>query len=404
MSGTGRIAPQAWMQAPATRAVMAALESKDAAPRFVGGCVRDALAGRPVKDIDIATPLTPQDIMARLKAAGIRAVPTGIDHGTVTAVAAHTPFEITTLRVDVETYGRHAKVAFTGDWVADAARRDLTINALSCEADGSLHDPFDGARDLRAGRIRFVGDARARIREDYLRLLRYFRFQAHYGREAPDAETLAIIADEASHLHRLSGERVREEILKLLAAPDPLPTIDIMIAQGVLREILPGGFDTAALRAALDAGVSDPLHRLAALTEADAGIARRIAERLRLSNKQAKALTALSEAAQIFDAGLSPHAKWRAHRALGPDLVAAAVRLERARHHTGDDKALRQAVNEAEALAAKTFPLRGADALKSGMAAGPELGDSLAAVEVWWAENGFKATRAQCLEYMKAQF
>jgi len=407
MSDTGRIAPRDWMLAPATRSVMAALGKTGAAPRFVGGCVRDALAERPVKDIDIATPLSPEEVLARLKAAGIKSVPTGIAHGTVTAIVEHTPFEITTLRVDVETDGRHAKVAFTDDWVADAARRDLTINALSCEMDGTLHDPFGGAEDLRAGRIRFVGEARARLREDYLRLLRYFRFQAHFGRAAPDAETLAVIAEEAPNLRQLSGERVREEILKLLAAPDPLPAIETMIARSILAEVLPGAFDPAVLGASLRAGVADPLHRLAALIEPDRETARQAAERLRLSNKQAKALGALADSARGLSAGLTPHKRWRAHVDIGPELIGAAVRLDWARRHAGGElvggPALSQAVNEAEALAAKTLPLRGADALKLGMKAGPELGGMLAAVEVWWAEGGFKATRAQCREYMKAR-
>ncbi len=410
MSKVGRIAPQDWMRAPATRRVMAALDAAGAAPRFVGGCVRDALVRRPVKDIDIATPLAPEEVMACLKAAGIKVVPTGIAHGTVTAVAEHTSFEITTLRVDVETYGRHAKVAFTDDWVADSARRDLTINALSCEADGTLHDPFGGVEDLRAGRIRFVGDVRARIREDYLRLLRYFRFQAHYGREAPAPDILAIVAEEAPHLHTLSGERVREEILKILAAHDPVPIVEIMIAQGVAREILHGNLHPAALSALIRSEPPeespDPLLRLAALIDADADVARQVAERLRLSNKQGKALAALAEPACALGPDLTRHARWRAHRSLGPELAGAVVRLDWARRHAADgavpDTAFRESLQAAEALAAKTFPLRGADAIEIGVATGPELGRLLDAVEAWWAEDGCRASRRQCLDHLKA--
>jgi len=186
-----RLAPQPWMTAPETRAVVAALTADGTEVRFVGGCVRDALLGRPVKDVDIATPDRPQRVMELLARAGIRAIPTGIEHGTVTAVVGRTPFEITTLRRDVETYGRRAKVAFTDDWTADAARRDFTINALSCTPDGRLYDPFGGLADLRAGRVRFVGDPEARIREDVLRLLRFFRFYAHYGAAPPDPAALA---------------------------------------------------------------------------------------------------------------------------------------------------------------------------------------------------------------------
>ena len=231
MTPAGRLEPQPWMSAPETRAVVAALSADGAELRFVGGCVRDALADRPVTDFDLATPEPPERVVALLQRAGIKAVPTGIEHGTITAVSGGMPFEVTTLREDVETYGRHAKVAFTDDWVADAARRDFTINALSCSPEGLLYDPFDGLKDLEAGRVRFVGDARARIHEDALRLLRFFRFHAHYGRGAPDLDGLAAASDLAPHLAALSGERVRNELLRLLAAPDPVPVVDIMLAR-----------------------------------------------------------------------------------------------------------------------------------------------------------------------------
>jgi hypothetical protein len=242
-----RIEPQSWMTAPHTRAVLAALSAEGAAPRFVGGCVRDAELGRPVKDIDIATPDPPERVLALLERAGLKAVPTGLAHGTVTAISRGRPFEVTSLRIDVETYGRHAKVEFTDDWQADAGRRDLTINALSCAPDGRIFDYFGGLEDLRAGRVRFVGDPRARIREDYLRLLRFFRFHAHYGRGAPDPEGLAAAGELAPKATKLSGERVRAELLRLLAAPDPVPVLDLMAARGVLRVFLPEAADTAAL-------------------------------------------------------------------------------------------------------------------------------------------------------------
>ncbi|HSR72244.1 MAG TPA: CCA tRNA nucleotidyltransferase, partial [Kiloniellales bacterium] len=186
MTPAGRLPPQPWMEAPETRRVIEALSATGHEARFVGGCVRDALAGRPVRDLDIATRATPTEVIELLEIADIKTVPTGLAHGTVTAVTGGRAFEITTLREDVETYGRHARVAFTDDWKADAARRDFTINALSCAPDGTLYDFFGGIADLKAGRIRFVGDARARITEDYLRLLRFFRFQAHYGRVPPE--------------------------------------------------------------------------------------------------------------------------------------------------------------------------------------------------------------------------
>ncbi len=410
MSDT-HIAPQPWMQAPATVKVMAALAAAGAAPRFVGGCVRDALAGRPVKDIDIATPLSPEAVMAALRRAGIKTVPTGIAHGTVTAVVAHTPFEITTLRIDVETYGRHAKVAFTDDWVADSARRDLTINALSCEPDGTLHDPFGGAEDLRAGRVRFVGDARARIEEDHLRLLRFFRFQAHYGKTAPEPGTLEVAASLAPKLRRLSGERVRDELIKLLRAADPVPVIEIMLARAVLQQVLPVSGTTAVLRAILrsctgDEEGADPIVRLAALIEPDGAKANEAAAHLRFSNRDRSALIALAEPEVHLDPALHPRDRWRTLRKLGVPLYRALLRLDWARRHSGDDTrpgdAFRQALDEAEDLAAKDFPLRGTDILDLGVPQGPDLGRLLEAVEIWWAEDGFRASRNGCLARLKA--
>ncbi|MDX1426079.1 MAG: CCA tRNA nucleotidyltransferase, partial [Kiloniellales bacterium] len=285
MEPAGKIAPQDWMTAPATRAVLAALGAEGAVPRFVGGCVRDAVVARPVTDVDIATPDPPQRVIALIERAGLKAVPTGLAHGTVTAVADGRPFEVTSLRVDVETYGRHAKVAFTDDWQADAARRDLTINALSCDPDGRIYDYFGGLADLRAGRVRFVGEPRARIREDYLRLLRFFRFHAHYGRGAPDPEGLAAAGELAPEATHLSGERVRAELLRLLAAPDPAPVVAVMAAAGVLRAFLPEagpGPDGAAALAALGelpgaTAEPDPLLRLAALLPPDPAAAGAVA-------------------------------------------------------------------------------------------------------------------------------
>jgi poly(A) polymerase len=225
-----RLAQQAWMHTPAIRRVVAALEEDGEEARLVGGCVRDALAGRPIKDIDLATPLRPEAVIERLERAGIRVVPTGLSHGTVTAIVGprKDAVEITTLRVDRETDGRRAIVDFTDDWTADAARRDFTINAISLSSDGRIHDPFGGAADLAQGRVRFVGEASQRIREDFLRLLRFFRFHAYYGRGAMDPEALAAARELAPGLARLSAERVREELLRLLAAPDPLACLEAM--------------------------------------------------------------------------------------------------------------------------------------------------------------------------------
>ena len=410
----GKIPLQDWMRAPATRAVIAALTAEGAEVRFVGGCVRDALAGREVRDIDIATKLAPAEVMRLLEAAGLKAIPTGVAHGTVTAVAHGEPFQITTLRVDVETYGRRAKVAFTDDWIADAARRDFTFNALSCGPDGTYYDPFDGAADLAAGRVRFVGEARARIEEDTLRLLRFFRFQAHFGKQPPDPEILEVAAALAPSLAQLSGERVRDELFRLLEAPDPLPVVEILIARRVLRAVVPTLGDAALLRALLrvearDAPI-DPVLRLAALVAPGRAGAEALAGRLRLSNHQRFALVYLIDPPLDPWAEVSLKDRHRAVRKLGAPLFRKVLRLCWARHHLGDARAkpdaapevaLQAAFAEAERLAGIAFPLFGRDALALGVAEGPALGGLLDAVEAWWAECDFAPSREDCLEHLK---
>ena len=276
MQPSDRLDPQPWMTAPETVAVMAALSAAAGEARFVGGCVRDALLGRKVRDVDIATHEPPERVMNLLKRAGIKAIPTGIKHGTVTAVTGAKHFEITTLRRDVETYGRHAKVEYTDDWQADAARRDFTMNALFCGADGTIYDPFGGLADLRAQRVRFVGDPETRIREDVLRLLRFFRFHAHYGKPPPDAAALAACRSLAPLLPTLSGERICAETLKLLSAPQPADVIDLMGETGVRAHFLPEATRNDRLRAlvAIEGSAprdlvprTDPLRRLAALLD-----------------------------------------------------------------------------------------------------------------------------------------
>jgi len=403
-----KIPEQDWMRAPATRRVIAALTAGGAEVRFVGGCVRDALAGRPATDVDIATTLAPDKVMDLLARAGIKSVPTGIAHGTVTAVVDHKPFQITTLREDVETFGRHATVAFTDDWTADAARRDFTINALSCAPDGTLFDPFGGAADLAAGRVRFVGDARARIEEDYLRLLRFFRFQAYFGKGEPDPAAVEVAAELAPELGRLSGERIRDELLKLLLADDPVPVLELMIARGVLRQAIPADGDAsvvgALLRAEAPDAPPDPITRLAALIPPDPTVARNVAARLRLSNKERSALIALARA--NAPPGPSAGARWRAVHTLGAPLYRNLLRLAWTRRHGGDDArpgpGLARALAEADDLAARHFPLSGKDVLALGMREGPRLGALLEEVEAWWAEQGFRPSRKECLARLRA--
>jgi poly(A) polymerase len=279
-------------------ALLAALGEEDGDVRFVGGCVRDGLLGAAVNDVDLATRLQPAQVIARLKGAGIRAVPTGIDHGTVTAVIAGGPVEVTTLRRDVSTDGRRATVAFTDDWREDAARRDFTINALSSDPrTGAVHDYFDGLADLATRTVRFIGDPRQRIAEDHLRILRFFRFHARFGRGDPDAGSLEACLERANDLMALSRERIADELLKLLALPSPAPTVRLMMSGGIFAPVLPEVVEDAAERverliaAEAAAGLApDPLRRLAAMLPSDPDIAAAVGTRLRLSNKAVKRL------------------------------------------------------------------------------------------------------------------
>jgi poly(A) polymerase len=421
-SAEERIEPQPWMIAPETRAVVEALTAEGAEVRFVGGCVRDALAGRPVKDVDLATPDRPEKVMQLLQAAGLKAVPTGLDHGTVTAVSGHRPFEITTLRQDVETDGRRARVAFTADWQADAARRDLTFNAMSCGPDGRLFDPFGGRADLAAGRVRFVGDPRARIQEDYLRLLRFFRFQAYFGRLPPEPETLAVVRELAPRLAGLSGERIRSELLRLLAAPDPLPVLEHMIADGVLAAVLPEIADTEVLRVLLRLGLAeadDPVLRLGALMESGTEAAGRVARRLRLSNAEAAELEVLGDPAAVLGEAAAVLTRGTADPAVRHALSIALYRFGAARFRVALTVAaarliaadpaqqetatgsLRAAFAVADAWRPRRFPLAGADVLKLGYSSGPDVGSLLRAVEDWWIAEDFVPDRKACLARLR---
>ena len=281
---------EAYSQDRARDDIRAVLDALPGA-RLVGGCVRDALAGRPVADVDLATPDPPEEVARRLQGAGLRAVPTGLQHGTITAVSGHRGFEVTTLRRDVDTDGRHARVAWTEDWREDAARRDFTMNAMSMLPDGTVHDYFGGLDDLRAGRVRFVGEAAARIAEDYLRVLRFFRFHARYDRGVPDPSALAALRAGVPGLARLSPERVWSELKRILATPDPCGSIVLMGELGVLPALLPGAVPDGLLRLVASGAPADPLLRFAALC---LGMAEAMAERLRMSAAERDRLLALS--------------------------------------------------------------------------------------------------------------
>ncbi len=392
------------MKAPATGAVMAALTARGGVARFVGGCVRDAVIGREVADVDIATAEPPETVIGLLEDAGLRAVPTGLAHGTVTAIAHGRPFEITTLRRDVETDGRHAKVAFTDDWASDAARRDFTFNAMFCDPDGTLYDPFDGAADLAAGRVRFVGDARARIEEDVLRLLRFFRFYAHYGAPPPDADALQACAALALRLPGLSGERVRVETLKLLAAPDPMAAVRLLAEAGALPHFMPeaegSDFTTLERLVAIETRLKavDPVRRLAALVD---GAARpeTIAERLRLSNAQARRLRDLLRPPVAIGGAMDDRDARRALYRAGADTYRDLVLLAWARDTAAalDAASYERPWALADAWPVPRFPLAGKDVLTRGVARGPRVGALLAALETWWIDGDFHADKPALL-------
>jgi poly(A) polymerase len=391
-----RIPPQPWMTAAETRAVLAALRGEG---RFVGGCVRDALLGRAVGDIDIATPLTPEEVTHRLTAAAVKVVPTGLAHGTVTAVVAGRPFEITTLRRDVETDGRHARVAFTDDWAEDAKRRDFTMNALFLDAHGAVFDPVGGLADLHARRVRFVGDAMTRIREDVLRILRFYRFHAHYGEAEADPAARAACRALAHLLPTLSRARVAAELVKLLAAPDPVPALRLMNEDGVLAAVLPEarGLDHLAGLIPLEP-TPDPIRRLAALIE---GGASEMAERLRLSAADRERLVMLATPPVPIDLAADEQAQHRALYRLGADRYRDLVLLRAAGSSHADQ--VRGLLALAERWPVPKFPLRGADVTEAGVPAGPAVGRLLSEIEAWWREGDFRADRAACLAELRTR-
>ncbi|WP_068428969.1 CCA tRNA nucleotidyltransferase [Magnetospirillum sp. XM-1] len=414
----GLLGPQDWMDAPETRAVVAALQADGAQVRFVGGCVRDALLKRPIRDIDIATPDPPERVLALLDDAGIHAIPTGIDHGTVTAVIGKAHYEITTLRVDVETFGRHARIEYTDDWRADASRRDFTMNALSADPEGNVYDPFDGIADMAAGRVRFVGEPEKRIEEDALRLLRFFRFHAHYGRgTAMEARALNACRRMAGRLENLSGERVAGELVRLLLADDPTPSLLVMHSHGILAHILPEAKEFGRLRtlAWLERrGLARPeihpdaIRRLAALIIADRPGALALGERLKLSSLQAKRVAAVAAPRVQVDSDMDGPAIRRALRKVGADefrdlvMVAwAARRALDARPDAAESERWTAMLDAARDWVPVDLPVKGRDLMEMGVPHGPEIGGLLAALDAWWEDLDYRPDRAQCLDKLR---
>ena len=385
-----RLEVQPWLTDPAAREVMQALTAAGGldCARFVGGCVRNALIERPVDDIDIATRLLPQNVMAALAEAGLRAVPTGLAHGTVTAVSGGKGFEITTLRRDVSTDGRNATVAFTDDWAEDAARRDFRLNALYADADGTVFDPTgQGVADALAGRIVFVGDPQTRIREDYLRILRFFRFMAWYGQGQPDAAALTACADLASGMDRLSAERVSKELLKLLTAPDPVAAVQAMAEAGVLAAILPEARLDDRF-AAMTRISEDAVLRLSVLLPSDAEAASQAAAHLRMPNAVRDRLAAAVQAEPSLDLD-DRGARALVYRHAGPAVADGILRAWATSPEREADA--RRLLAIARDWTPPRLPVGGRALERLGVPAGPETGRLLKAFEAGWIADDFPA-------------
>jgi poly(A) polymerase len=398
VTGAPHLADAPWLRKGEVARLLALLDRDGEEARAVGGAVRNALLGLAVGEIDVATTALPEEVMRRVAAAGGKAVPTGIEHGTVTAIIDHHPIEVTTLRQDVETFGRKARVVFGRDWQMDAERRDFTINALSAAADGRVHDYVGGIADLAARRVRFIGEPQRRIEEDYLRILRFFRFHAHFGGGAPDPEGLRACIRARAGLDTLSRERVRTEMLKLLPAARATPTLATMAESGFLDMVLGGVAFVASFENMIKVegalGIQpDALRRLGALGMWVAEDAERLRERLRLSNAESDRLLALERWWQVTPR-LSAQAAHALLYELGPQSFVDRVLLAWTRAEaSAGDAAWRDLASLPQRWKAPPFPLKAADFSRRGIAAGPSLGAALRAAETAWIAADFPAER-----------
>jgi poly(A) polymerase len=399
MSSTRRLTDAPWLKSGPAARVLELLNGDGEEARVVGGAVRNALLGRPIGDVDIATTAVPEEVVRRARAADVKSVPTGIEHGTVTLVVDATPFEVTTLREDTETFGRRAKVAFGRDWVRDAERRDFTINGLSVDAAGCVHDYVGGLEDIAARRVRFIGDPSRRIAEDYLRILRFFRIHAAYGAGEPDRDSyLACIRGQAG-LAGLSAERIRVETLKLMVADGAVVAVNAMVDGGLLLPIFGGIAYTGpfarliSIEHALEL-VPDPIRRLGALAVAVTEDAKRVASRLRLTNAETKTLDSMGHRWWRLGGMDEARARRRLYR-LGEDRYRDRLILAWARSGEGNDASSWRGLASLPARwTAPKFPLKAADFLARGLAQGPELGQALALSEDAWLAADFPLDRS----------
>jgi poly(A) polymerase len=385
----------AWLQAPPLADLLAVLDRAGEEARVVGGAVRNSLLDAPIGDIDIATTAVPDEVVRRVEAAGFKPVPTGVEHGTITVVAAGRPYEVTTLREDIETFGRHAKVAFGRDWKRDAERRDFTMNALSASRDGTVHDYVNGLADITARRVRFIGDAATRIAEDYLRILRFFRFHAAYGEGAPDPDGVAACIDARAGLDQLSRERIRMEVLKLLVAKHAMPSLAVMTEAGLLEQVL-GGVPLLAsfanmvkLEAAL-ALSPDAVRRLGALGVSVVEDAERLRERLRLANAEFERLASMADRWWWISSDLGERGGRALLYRLGPEPFIDRVLLAWTRSPQGAaDQPWHSLASLPGRWSVPAFPLKAADFLARGLPKGPRLGVALRAAEEAWIAADF---------------
>jgi poly(A) polymerase len=398
----------AFLSAPSVQQLLALLNADGEEARVAGGAVRNALLGEPVNDLDIATSALPSEVMRRCKDAGLRTVPTGIEHGTVTVIVGGEPFEVTTLRADSKHDGRRAKVAFGRDWKADAERRDFTINGLYAEADGTVLDLVGGLADIETRTIRFIGDAEQRIREDYLRALRFYRFFAWYGHGRPDADAIRATARLKEGIGQLSAERIWAELKKLLSAPDPSRALLWMRQSGVLTQVLPEsekwGIDLihGLVRAGNALGWEvDPMLRLEALAPPYDSRMEGLAARLRLSRTESLRLVAWAKAAEAkaerSDKVLALEL-YRGDRQAMMDRLRLAVASASEKGLVKTADALLRQLAFAEAYEKPVFPLSGADMLAGGLETGPDVGQRLKQLEEKWIASGFELSKAQLLD------
>jgi tRNA nucleotidyltransferase/poly(A) polymerase len=394
------VADATWFSRPETRALFAALNAGGYEARAVGGAVRNTLLGEPVDDVDFATTALPEDTMRLAANAGFKTAPTGLTHGTVTVIVGGQPFEVTTLRRDVETDGRHAQVAFTADWTADAARRDFTINALYADESGAIHDPLGmGVADAEAGRVRFIGDPIARMREDYLRILRFFRFGARYERGPFDGAALAACTSERDGLSRIAIERIRSELLKLLVAKRAADAIAAMAEGCILEAVLPIRFDAAALRhmVALETAhhiAPNPLRRLLAATDADDQKAVKLAATLKLSSAEAAMMEETARLASKPAVLTETNALRPLLYRLGAEVTLCGLLIAWVKSGAApDDGRWCAGLQEVKDWTPKVFPLSGRDLLPAGLEPGPAVGAALKAAEEAWIASDFTLTK-----------